>query len=148
MSIIEEIKQTAKTEEEKRAEIKEEIVSFFRNYLNSEKFTETIKSWCQKAIKCYGHNYTTIDVQFWNYHSGCSSTYFGIGSEEWKNPEASDGWESRRYKGVELYQLQNDIGPRLTEMTKSKLIELGFTISVQDKTSWLEYYHKEITISW
>lgn len=147
MSLIEEIKQATATEEQKRDAIKEEIVSFFREYLNSEKFMESMKNQCQKAIECYGHNYTSIDVKFWAYHDGCSATHFRVGSKGWKNPENSDGWDSRRYKGVELCQLQDDIGTRLVEMTKSKLIELGFKISsVMDKESW--YYHKEITLSW
>ena len=147
-SIIEEIKKTAATEEEKRAAIKEEIVSFFREYLNSEKFTESIKDQCQKAIRRDGHNYTSIDVEFWDWHDGCSATHFSVGSKEWKNPEESDGWGSCTYKGVRLCQLQDDVGPRLTEMTKSKLIELGFKVSVQDKMGRIGYYHHEITLSW
>lgn len=146
MSLIEEIKQATATEEQKRDEIKEEIVAFFRKYLNSEKFVESIKDDCQKAIRRYGHHYTSIIIEFWAYHDGCSATYFRIDSKHWENPE-SKGWSSRSYKGVDLCQLQNDIGIRLVEMTKSKLIELGFKISsVMDKGDW--YYRKEITFDW
>ena len=146
-SLIEEIKQTAATEEEKRAAIREEIVSFFREYLNSEEFTETIKSWCKSAIR-NGNNHESVEVEFWDYHDGCSATHFGVGTKEWRNPKESSGWGSRTYKGVGLYQLQEDVGPRLTEMTKSKLIELGFNVSVQDKRGRIGYYHTAITLSW
>ena len=91
----------------------------------------------------------TYQVNFWNYTDGCPDTYFTAGAyKRWKHPEGAIKWESRRYKGVELYDIQNDVGPKLLYMTVDAFEALGFRVTISDNTSWLKYYDKHVTISW
>lgn len=127
------------------SEITNEILTYFHTKLESDGFTDYLKERIIKAIK---DNKKSIymQVEFWNYNSGCSATNFSIDRYEWKNPEHPTGWESHDYKGVYLYNISRPIVNKMKDMLVSKLSSLGLYCSCKSDECWLEYPRYKVEI--
>lgn len=129
--------------------IVKEIVDYFNDYLTNGDFEKRIERWVMTCEDSINTRSSTITVSFWRYADGCSDTYFSIGGKKWNNPESPHKYDSARYLGVCLQDIQNKVCDLLLVMTKNRLMDLGFNIKgVIDKESWLHYYDKQIQFSW
>lgn len=147
MSLINELKAKSNQADNTKQEIIREIKNYFDEYLNGDQFENFLKANIReddiKARKKF------MQVNFWEYTSGCSTTHFYCGGKYWYNPECKDGWESHYYKGIKLESIHNEICEHLTQKLISRMKELGFDlVSQEDKTSWLKYYERYFYFGW
>lgn len=88
-----------------KAEVVDEIVDKFNNYLNNGDFENYLKKIMTKSDLEKG--YKTLYSEFWQYHSGCSGTNFTIVGFKFRNREVSEySLEANYYKGIELKSIQ------------------------------------------
>ena len=146
-TIVEQLKQASLSEEEKQQQVIDEIVNYFNEKLNAPEFEEDILKYCSSKDAIINRK-EWMDTEFWGWSSGCSDTRFRTARITWENPENPQGYKSYYYKDVDLHKIQKQIGPKLLQMTVDKFKSLGFNVSVEDQESWLQYYHKRVTISW
>ena len=147
MNLIDELKAKSNQADNTKQEIIEEIKSYFDDYLKSERFENFLRANIRddeiKARK------KCLRVEFWEYHSGCSDTYFYCGGKYWYNPENKSRWESHHYKGIELQKIHKEICPHLTAKLISRMSDLGFDLlSREDKSSRLDYYKSYLCFGW
>ena len=147
MSLINELREQSNIVENKRAEVIAEIKASFDRILNSERFEEHLKRYIDASdIKA---RKTFMNVEFWEYHEGCSTTSFRCGGITWYNPENKEGWESHRYKGIELCSINKEVCSYLTSRLMNRMNELGFyLVSKEDKKSRFDYYHTNFYFGW
>ena len=147
MSLINELREQSNIAENKRAEVVAEIKASFDKILNSERFEEHLKRYIDASdIKA---RKTFMNVEFWEYHEGCSTTSFRCGGITWYNPENKEGWESHRYKGIELCSINKEVCSYLTSRLMNRMNELGFyLVSKEDKKSRFDYYHTNFYFGW
>ena len=147
MSLINELRAKSENVESKRAEIIAEIKASFDKILDSERFEEHLKKRIDASdIKA---RKTFMDVEFWEYHSGCSTTHFRCGGITWHNPENKDGWESHKYKGVELISINKQVCEYLSAKLEKRMRELGFEmVSKEDQESRFGYYDVHYYFGW
>lgn len=147
MNLAERMKSASIKEENLNQIVAQEIYNYFEDIFESGKFeTELEKRLTQSKDTINNRSYK-MNVEFWDYHSGCSSTHFRIFCFEWNNPEGKS-FESRNYKGVRLFSIHKEVCARLFQMTIDKLHKMGFVTSYQGNYNNLGYYEKEITIRW
>jgi len=124
-----------------------EIVEYFKQELEKDNYVKYIEKRCSEKEALLRRS-TTLELEFWGYASGCSSTLFRTSGIRWNNPENPKGYESYTYKKVDLRDIQRKVGPQILELTLNKLKDLGFSVSSRSNESWLKYYCQEITIKW
>lgn len=146
MTFIDELRNKSNMHETVEKEVVNEIINEFRKYFDSGKFESYLKRWIDAtAIK---KREAVLLVNFWNYSSGCSDTYFRCGGKEWKNPEGK-GWNSQNYKGVYLHDIHREVCQVLLAILRSKVESMGFTIkNIENDETWLKYYSRVIRITW
>lgn len=147
MSLIDELKEKSVKAEFTKSEVIAEIKSEFDKYLNSDRLENYLKRRIGNTeIK---ERKVFMKVEFWEYHSGCSTTHFHCGGYEWYNPKNKDGWESHTYNGIELKDISNEIGEYLSSRLTSRMNELGFyTISKEKQNGRLGYYNTHFYFGW
>jgi predicted TIM-barrel fold metal-dependent hydrolase len=90
-----------------------------------------------------------MKVEFWAYQSGCSTTQFRCGGITWYNKENRDGYESRRYKGIELVSINREVCEYLSAKLEKRMRELGFEIvSKEPQNSRFGYYDVHYYFGW
>jgi len=129
-------------------QIVEEIVGVFRKCFESGKFEDTLSRHIEESSSAKIKREYSVPVEFWSYHDGCSDTNFHVLNLFWNNPENPHGYASTCYKGHNLNTIQKPVGTKLVNLTEYYLKEMGFSTRVEDKESWLNYFHKEIVIKW
>ena len=146
MTFIDELRNKSDMHETVEKEVVNEIINEFRKYFDSGKFESYLKRWIDAtAIQ---KREAVLLVNFWNYSSGCSDTYFRCGGKEWKNPEGK-GWNSQNYKGVYLHDIHREVCQVLLAILRSKVESMGFTIkNIENDETWLKYYSRVIRITW
>ena len=146
MTFIDELRNKSDMHETVEKEVANEIINEFRKYFDSGKFESYLKRWIDAtAIQ---KREAVLLVNFWNYSSGCSDTYFRCGGKEWKNPEGK-GWNSQNYKGVYLHDIHREVCQVLLAILRSKVESMGFTIkNIENDETWLKYYSRVIRITW
>lgn len=147
MSLITELREKSANAEVIKREVIAEIKTAFDKYLNSDRLEEYLR-------KCIGtteikERKVFMMVKFWAYHSGCSTTHFHCGGCVWHNPENRDGWESRRYKGVDLQTISDEVCNYLSSRLTSRMNDLGFyLVSKKDDKGNLNYYNTLFYFGW
>ena len=147
MSLINELKAKSAGVESVKSEIIAEIKASFDKMLDGERFEEHLRNYIDASdIKA---RKTFMDVKFWEYHDGCSTTQFRCGGVKWYNKENKDGYESRRYKGIELKSINREVGEYLSAKLENRMCELGFVmISKEPQNSRFGYYDVNYYFGW
>lgn len=147
MSLINELRAKSANAEATKSEVVAEIKRAFSSYLDSDDFENYLR---RRAGKEEIQKRTiSINVQFWAFHSGCSTTNFNCGGYTWYNPENKEGYSSHSYKGVELFTIHNEICSYISSRLKSRMNELGFyLVSAEDVKGRLNYYHTVFYFGW
>ena len=145
MNLAEKFNKKSEEVENRVEEVTNEIVLYFKNIFETGQFEDVLERNLTKENKIDRRK--ILFVEFWDYSSGCSDTNFRVGFHTWKNPEGR-GYNSRRYKGLDLYNIQKDVGKKLLNLTEYYLKDMGFKVTVEDNESWLHYFKKKITIRW
>ena len=147
MSLINELRVQSANAETIKSEVIAEIKNAFDKYLNSDRLENYLRKRIGSAeIKA---RKVFMDVEFWEYHSGCSTTSFRCGGCVWYNPENKDGWESHRYRGVELRTIDKEVCDYLSTRLVNRMNELGFyLVSKEDQKSRLGYYDTNFYFGW
>lgn len=127
------------------SEVKYEIISYFKDYIDSGDFERSLESRLTNEAK--SKREMSLFVEFWNYVSGCSDTYFGVGSKRWENPNDS-GYRGTSYKGVLLNSISVDVCEEVLKMTISALEKMGFRTRCEDVPSRLGRFNKKVYIMW
>lgn len=145
MNLAEKLNKQSMSVEATKEAVIDEIFEYFENVFNSGRFEKEF----EKRITAdnLSKRLVNIGVSFWNYTSGCSDTYFRISCFYWHNPEGK-GWDSKTYKGIKLSDIQKELGRKLLNLTEYHLKQMGFNIRIENKESWLDYYDKNIVVSW
>lgn len=120
MSLINELKEKSNKAYDVRQEVIEEIKEYFDKYLDSDRFENYLKKSIDKDE--IAKRTTYLVVRFWEYHVDCSDTHFSCGGKIWYNPKK----QSHTYKGVNLYDVQNDICKHLETKMIQRMRDLGF----------------------
>ena len=147
MSLINKLKAKSCGWQQKREEVIAEIKDWFDKVITKEKIEATLEKYIGKQE--IEDRKVSLWVEFWEYHEGCSTTYFRCGGEKWHNPEEEYGYRSHKYKEIELCSINKEV----CEYLSAKLIEqirlLGFSILNKEmKPSRFDYYQEKITIGW
>lgn len=147
MSLITELRAKSANAENVRNEVIAEIKNCFDRVLNSDKFEKHLERRIRddeiKKRKVF------MSVDFWEYHSGCTTTNFNCGGIVWYNPENKNGWDSHYYKGVELRTINHEVCAYLSDRLVSRMNELGFhLVSKEDQKSRLGYYDTHLYFGW
>ena len=147
MSLINELREKSANAESIKREVIAEIKASFDTYLNSDR----LENYLRKRIGSseIKERKVMLWVKFWAYHSGCSTTQFYCGGCVWYNPENRDDYESRRYKGVELQTISDEICSYLSARLMNRMNELGFyLVSKQEDRGRLSYYNTNYYFGW
>lgn len=147
MSLIDELKAKSNSADMVKQEVITEIIKYFDEYLCGEGLEKYLRKRIgDKEIK---ERKVFMVVNFWEYHSGCSSTYFHCGGKNWKNPESPEGYKSCEYKGVSLRSINTEICAYMKTKLIKRMKELGFTlVSEEKKTNRFEYYEVHMYFGW
>ena len=147
MDFITELKTKSANAENIKSEVIAEIKTYFDKYLNSNELENYLRCTIDESdIKA---RKTFMAVKFWEHHDGCSTTHLACAGKRWYNPENKDGWDSHRYKGVELRTIDKEIGSYLSTRLVDRMNELGFyLVSKEDRKSRLGYYETHFYFGW
>lgn len=147
MNLINELRAKSASVESTKAEIVAEIKAYFDKFLDGERFEEHLKKYIDASdIK---QRKTFMDVEFWEYHDGCSTTQFRCGGVRWYNKENKDGYESHRYKGIELISINKEVCEYLSAKLEKRMCNLGFEIvSKEPQNSRFGYYDVHYYFGW
>lgn len=147
MSLINELRAKSEIVENKREEVIAEIKASFDKVLNGERFEKHLERYIDASdIK---DRKTFMNVEFWEYHEGCTTTYFKCGGIVWYNPENKDGCNSHTYKGVELRSINKEVCNYLASKLMDRMNELGFNlVSKEAQKSRFDYYHTNFYFGW
>ena len=130
-----------------KQEVVEEIKKYFDEYSDSNRFKSFLR-WeigNDEIIK----RETFLIIRFWEYFSGCSNTHFTCGGKTWNNPENQYNDESLFYRGIRLYDVQNEICNYLEKRLIQKMRDLGFSFLRQDKRkSRFDYFEAIYYFGW
>ena len=145
MSFIQEIKEIENERKEKENDVINEIVNYFNEKFNDVKYEEYLKKRIKEEIN-NSKKHLTLNIEFWNYHSGCSETNFSCGGIKFKLD-----YGKYDYKGIELYDIQHKVCDKLSVLLCDKLEELGLTIvskTRHDNEYRFGYHNEKIIVSW
>ena len=121
MSLINELRAKSANAEATKSEVIAEIKRAFSSYFDSDDFENYLRQ--RAGIKEIQKRILPINVQFWAFHSGCSTTHFNCGGYTWYNPENEEGYPSHSYKGIELVTIQDEVCSYISNRLKSKMNE-------------------------
>ena len=147
MSLIKELRAKSEKVENVKEEIIKEIKAHFDKYLDGD----GLENYLQKRIGASEIKARKVfmTVEFWEYHDGCSTTNFYCGGRVWYNPENKHGWESHKYKGIELISINREVCNYLSNKLEKRMCELGFELlSKEDQKSRFGYYDTNYYFGW
>lgn len=153
MTFLEEIKEMENNRNSKESIVINDILDYFRVRMESDDFKNTLKNnYIKKAIN-NGKHTTTLHIEFWEYRSGCSNTYFSVGGcGRWELDPINNVYDSYySYKGIRLCDIHKNICSKLSTMLKDKIKELGLEIvssARKDNDYRFGYYNEDIEIKW
>lgn len=131
MNLVDELKEKSNKTYNIKQEVVEEIKGYFDEYLDSNRFENFLRE--KIGDDEIRKRETFLSINFWEYHSGCSDTYFACGGQRWNNPENQYNYASFFYRGIRLYDIQNEICNYLEKRLMKKMIDLGFSFLRYDK---------------
>ena len=147
MSLINELRAKSMQAEASKNDVVAEIKNAFDGYLSSDKFENYLRN--KAGAEEIKNRQLYVNVEFWAYHSGCSTTHFSCGGYTWYNPENRDGWESHKYKGIDLSTIDKEVCNYVSARLKSRMNELGFyLVSTENASGRLNYYHTLFYFGW
>lgn len=147
MNLINELREKSANAENKKNEVIAEIKTCFDKYLNSEQLENHIKRII--GPREINERKVFLMIEFWEYHSGCTTTNFNCAGAVWHNPENREGIQSWEYKGVELRTIDKEIGKYLSQRLINRMNELGFyVISQEYKPNRFNYYETHFYFGW
>ena len=147
MSLINELRAKSANAEATKSEVIAEIKRAFSSYLDSDDFENYLRR--RAGTEEIQKRILPINVQFWAFHSGCSTTNFNCGGYTWYNPENKENYNSHRYKGIELVSIQEEICEYISNKLKYRMNELGFFLaSTTNARGRLNYYHTLFYFGW
>lgn len=147
MNLIIELREKSANAESVKSEVIAEIKNYFDKYLNSDGLENYLRQ--RIGTTEIKERKVFMLVEFWEYHSGCTTTNFHCGGKTWYNPENKDGWDSHTYKGVELRTIDKEIGNYLSTRLMNRMNELGFyLVSKEDKKNRFGYYDTNFYFGW
>ena len=147
MNLIAELKAKSANADSVRREVIEGIKAYFDKYLEGDGLENTLRK--RIGTSEIRDRKVFMSVEFWEYHSGCSTTSFRCGGEHWYNPEDRDGWKSYNYKGVELRTIDKEVGEYLSAKLEKRMSELGFTlVSKKFECNRFNYYNIHYYFGW
>jgi hypothetical protein len=145
-NLINELKAKSDRAAATKADISAEIIKIFEKCLDKQLEDEVRGRIGDTQIK---ERKVYMQVSFWEYHSGCSTTQFRCGGFTWYNPENHDGWESRTYKNFTLKDIHEPICKHLDNYLERKMHDLGFyTVERTHRISRLGYYETDFYFGW
>ena len=122
MSLVAELRKKSSEKENVKFEVVREIKESFSNYVNSETFEEDLsKSIGKDAIE---NRKSIVNILFDNSY-GYS---YNCLEKTWHSPEKLNKYWSPRYKGIDLFDLSNEICLYVMEIVTEKLTIMGFNI--------------------
>lgn len=147
MSLINELREKSANANNVKQEVIEEIKNYFDKYLQGDGLEQFLRKAIDKTdIK---ERKKFMQIKFWEYHSGCSTTHFYCSGIEWFNPENTNDILSCEYKGIKLRDIQNEVCNYLSDTLVKKMIELGFhVVSNEYKPNRLGYYERHFYFGW
>lgn len=147
MSLINELREKSANANNVKQEAITEIKNYFNKYLKGDGLEQFLRKAINKTdIK---ERKKFIQIKFWEYHEGCSDTYFYCSGLSWENPENKHGIKSWEYKGVKLKDIQDEICGYLTKTLIDRMEQLGFHIvSNEYKPNRLGYYERHFYFGW
>ena len=119
----------------KKREVENIIVEHFAKQLDAPEFEERLKADIIKNIRA--NSYSVIWVKFWQHHSGCDATHYGISF--CKRFYGNSGYDNNYYNDVELRELRHDAVSRMCGLVEKKLSSLGLKYKKENKTNGLDY---------
>lgn len=106
----------------------DEIVGFYTDKFNSEKYVSWLEGFLTKQINDGRRNYE-FQNKFWRKaSSGSSDTYFTVGFARWENPEEADGGSWGRYKGIELKDIAKSVLDKANQLFLDLLKREGIRV--------------------
>lgn len=147
MKLIEELRLKSESETINRNNVIAEIKKAFDCYLSSEEFENYLRRHIG-AEEVKRRNFC-VAVQFWEYHDGCTTTNFNCGGFTWYNPENKEGYTSRKYKGVELRDINKEVCEYIANRLMARMRELEFYyVFSENLKGRLDYYHNLFYFGW
>ena len=145
MNFLDEIRELQENKTNEVLAVRKEILEYFRNYLESDKFKEYLKKRMLSAINKLEKT-ITLNISFWEYRSGCSQTNIKCCGKifELSNCDTS-------YKGINLQAIHKEICKRLSNMVVLQLEELELKVVRQERHDYesrFDYYNEDIIITW
>ena len=137
--LLEELKLEKEKMENKNQYVIDKIVSYFKEEIKSKKFEDYLKEKILDGIKDNEKSVWT-EVELWDWHDGCSNTYFRIGNCEWKSED------NRYYNDIRLSTIREEVVHQLLIIATTYLDEQGLSYWVEDERGRLDYPHYKIHI--
>lgn len=127
----------------------DEIVSVFQDGINNGDFERGLEKKIGESRNALQQRVYCFSIEFWEYHDGCSPTYFSCGPLVWLNSENPDGYKSRVFKNTPLETVSALVVKQLTEAAIQKCKELGFQIiNTEEGTTNKGYPRNYVIIGW
>ena len=126
-----------------------EIVNYFVDEFNSERYIKKLKELCIRSAR-NGYNNETFYLEFWGGYDGAGNTRFEVYSPNvrW---EEGEGYQKRKYKGVNLYDINFSVMEKVERAFMDLLIREGITPlltkSGYKNKNLSDWYYKEIVAS-
>jgi len=143
MNALETLKKKAESNEAIEKSIMDEIVAYFYNWIYSDMFDNYVVS-----VANVDKRNVEIFIEFWQYHSGCSATNFRVGNCFWYNPENPHNYESCKYKGIELKNINFAVCNALYNTLIDIMEEKGFKYcGAESEETGYKYFSKGFIFS-
>lgn len=151
MTFLEEIKEMENDRNSKESIVINDILDYFRDRMESDNFKNALKNNYIKDAINKGKHTAILHIEFWEYSSGCSKTYFSVGGCGRWELEPKNNASYHNYKGIRLCNIHKKICLKLSSMLQDKIKELGLEIVScirKDNDYRYDYYIEDIEIEW
>lgn len=143
MNFVDEINKIQDDFDNKVAKINEDIIDYFKKYLDGDSFKNKLRDEITYQIE-HGKTCITLNVEFWEYSPGCSSTYITCGFRRY-----SLNGDETEIDDIRLRDIHKPLCRTIYRMLSSKLEQLGFKIITTGvNESRFNYFKEYITITW
>lgn len=145
MTFIEEIKKMQEDSNNQVNIVINEIVEYFKEYLETEDFKEYLKTIIMNSMN-KGENVATLKINFWEYMAGGPQTYIQCGIKKFELNN-----QQYKYKNIRLKDIHKRICDSISNITQDKLQQLELKvvdIKRRDTQFKFGYYNAEINFSW
>lgn len=143
MNFVDEINKIQDNFDNKVAKINEDIIDYFKKYLDGDVFRNHLRNEIAYQIN-KGKEYITVSVDFWEYSPGCSETYIECAFKRYSLEH-----QDNKIDGIRLRDIHKPLCRTIYRMLSNKLQELGFKIITTGvNESRFDYFKEYITITW